>query len=157
MNNSNPQMQTTQNKRLRLDDSTLLSGLQQMLMRVKIIKCEECQHFARHPNTDAFVNGLRVLTDELSDSPKCLIFCRANVFPCIQNRCTHNCTHMTQAMMNLQIINCGELRHIISRKALRVTEVKHDEKNVLACSLNNCTNDCKHMVPLQSITRYNLI
>ena len=150
MNNSNPQMQTTPNKRPRLDNSVLFTGLNQKLMQFKIIKCEECQHFARHPNS---VSVLRVLTDELEKSPHCLNFWRASILPCIQKRCTHNCTHMPQLIANLHIINCGELRHIISRKALQVEEVKNAEKNVLACSWNECANNCKHMVPLQSIVR----
>ena len=148
-------MQTTPNKRLKLDNALLLSGFHQKLMQVKIIKCQECHengpHYARHH--DAITGSLEEINHGLSESPHLLHYFRSNVVPCLQNRCTHNCTHMPQVMANLHIINCVELRHIISRKALRVTEVKDDEKNVLACSLNNCRNDCKHMVPLQSITR----
>ena len=155
---NNPQTQTTPRKRPRLGinsrNSLLWSGLQQKLTQLKIIECEECQHFASHPNANFWIGNLTCEIYKLQNPPL-LDHANSTVFPCLSNRCTHNCTHMPQVIANLQIIKCAELRHIVSRKALQVEEVEDVEKNVLACILNNCTNDCQHMIPLQSITRKN--
>ena len=154
---NNPQTQTTPNKRPRLGsnslpNSVLMSGLHQKLIQLKIIKCEECQHFASHPNANFWIGNLTCEIYKLQNPPL-MDHANSTIFPCLNNRCTHNCTHMPQVIANLQIIKCAELRHIVSRKALQVEEVEDVEKNVLACILNNCTNNCQHMVPLQSITR----
>ena len=143
----------TLDKRPKLDDN-LTSGHQmsdkEACWSIKIIKCNICQHFARHP-----------------DAPNPLVIGNVPKFvrPCVtvKRECSHNCTHMIKKIANLLIINCNELKHLYSQKFLNdlkldiAEELNDDPDKFLKCSWENCSKNCSHMISAQVIERYFLV
>ena len=121
-----------------MSDEEADKHLRQKLAFLKIVKCENCQHFARHPEAS---NSLEF--DKVPNSAT----------PCIKKQCSHNCSHVLQTTAKWLIVNCNELQHLQSQNALKREDVNDDPENVLTCFLKNCSKKCSHMVSAQSIER----
>ena len=111
------------------------------LSNFKIVECDECHHYARHPDAPDSL--------DIELVPKDVSVCLKK-----QDGCKHKCTHMSKKLANLQIISCLELRHIHSQKALNMEEVK-DDNAILNCLLKNCSSSksCANMVSAEDIKR----
>ena len=110
------------------------------LFNLKIVQCEKCHHYSRHPNASEDLNMNLV--------PNYVSICLKK-----QDGCKHKCIHMQIKYANLLLINCKELRHIHSHNALSIMEVKDDPANILTCLLKNCSKECDHMVSAECIKR----
>ena len=139
----------TPDKRQKIDNN--LTSVRQMsdeeqesCWLLNIIKCQICQHFARHPD---------------SLGPLIIANVPNIVRPCVKRECSHKCDHMSEKIANSLIINCNELQHLCSRMMSNkleldiAKEVHDDPKKWNKCTWKNCSKNCSHMISAPVILR----
>ena len=147
-NDPGNETKTASDKRQKMDDN-LISGHQmsdEARWLLKIIECKICQHFTRHPD------ALGPLV--IGNVPNI-------IRPCVKRECSHKCTHMSEKIANLLIINCNELQHLCSQMMsnkleLNIAEEVNDDPYAYKwtkCTWKNCSKKCSHMISAQVIQR----